>query len=157
EVKDPQRLLVQLGWSLRDTHRGPIVLQIERQPKAEGETDANLFANRAAALGEPVAYCIAGGTIVRAELNEGECQRTSDLPGGLAPEMNRRVQAAAITRTGKRAAVVQALDNGRVRLLVSELAGRGGGISATAGEFSGQVGRPVWLAFPGESTERGLI
>jgi len=156
EVKDPERLLIQLGWSLRDTYRGPMVLQIERQPKVEGATDANLSANRAAVLGEPIAYCVVAGTIMRGRGEE--CLPGTDLPAGLAPDLNRKVQSAAITRDGRRAAVVQAVGNGRAQVVASEIDSATGRTErSTVGTFDGPVGRPVWLAFPGESAERGLI
>ena len=156
EVKDPERLLTQLGWSLRDTYRGPVVLQIERQPKAEGTTDADLSANRAAVLGEPIAYCVVAGTILPGKGEE--CLRGADLPVGLAPDLNRKVQSAAITRDGRRAAVVQAVGNGRAQVVASKLdSATGRTVSSLVGTFDGPVGRPVWLAFPGEPVERGLI
>lgn len=155
EVPDPQLLLTQLRWSLRETYRGPVVLQIERLPRAEGTPDDHVSANRADTMGDPVAYCIVDGRVLRADGQE--CDRDAALPAGLAPEINTRVTAAAITREENQAAVVQGLSNGRAQLAVSQTGTGQSPTFANVGPSVAQMGRPVWLTSPAAAAGGGLV
>ena len=154
EQAELDRLATQLAWSLYPDLKGELELKIRQQSRTIVNVDDVRQHQPVYQQSEdPQLFCVYGGA-VHPLLDTG----VPVAPTPLAPEVNRKVVSAALSRGGKGvlAALVTSAENGRFRLETGVGTGVVHDLVQSAQTYA-SMGRPVWLKTHDSAPRRGLV